>query len=84
MSRIQFKDRSELDASLASIASLVRLSDDRYRTVVEWVDARRAEEAARLAAHEESMAEIRASIFAESEARAAATAALKQREPWKF
>jgi hypothetical protein len=67
-----------------SAKSLVRMGDGEYDAIIGWVEGERKRAAAQRAEREAALAETAAQIRADAEARAAATAALKEREPWKF
>jgi hypothetical protein len=67
-----------------SVRNLIAFSPDRYATVLKWLEDERAARESRLAANEAELAETTARIRREAEARAAATEALKQAEPWRF
>jgi len=81
---IQTASGGELDPLYISASNLVRLGEGEFTAVMQWVTEQRAARAEATRVREEEQAKAREAIMADVEARAAATAALKERAPWKF
>jgi ElaB/YqjD/DUF883 family membrane-anchored ribosome-binding protein len=66
-----------------SCANLARLGDEQFQAALEWLTAEREQRRARLAEHEQVMAEARAKIVADAEAQAKARETFLESHPWE-
>jgi hypothetical protein len=82
-SLIQMPDGREENPVYLSCANVARLGDEQYEAVLEWLTAEREQRRARLAEHEQAMAEVSAGIRRDAEARAAAQEAWLEAHPWE-
>jgi hypothetical protein len=77
-------DTYAFDPTILSVSSLARMDGAGFDAVIAWVHEQRAARAQRVLENEAHVAKIAEEMRPRLEAQAAALAAAREREPWKF